>query len=180
MYGRISAAPSEQLMPTASGRTWRTEFQNASVVCPDNVRPEASVIVPETITGKRRPIRSKNVSSAKSAAFPFSVSKIVSTRKRSAPPSASPSIASPYEATSSSKRTLRAPGSLTSGEIDAVRLVGTERAGDEARLVGGLQRPGVGALAREPRRRDVDLAHAALEPIVGLRDRRRVERVGAR
>ena len=55
MYGRISAAPSEQLMPTASGRTCRTEFQNASVVWPDSVRPEASVIVPETITGKRRP-----------------------------------------------------------------------------------------------------------------------------
>ena len=59
MYGRISAAPSEQLRPTASGRTWRTEFQNASVVWPDSVRPDASVIVPETITGKRRPRRSK-------------------------------------------------------------------------------------------------------------------------
>jgi hypothetical protein len=29
----------------------RTEFQNASVVWPDSVRPEASVMVPEIITG---------------------------------------------------------------------------------------------------------------------------------
>ena len=49
MYGRISAAPSAQLRPTASGCAWRTEFQNASGVWPDSVRPEASVIVPETI-----------------------------------------------------------------------------------------------------------------------------------
>ena len=34
-----------------NGSACRTEFQNASVVCPDNVRPEASVIVPEIITG---------------------------------------------------------------------------------------------------------------------------------
>ncbi len=136
-------------------------------------------MVPETMTGKRRPARSKNVSSAKSAAFPFSVSKIVSTRKRSAPPSASPSIASPYEATRSSKRTLRAPGSLTSGDIDAVRLVGPSAPATKRGLSGRLQRPGVGAFARKPRRRDVDLPHAALEPIIGLRDRGRVERVGA-
>ena len=136
MYGRISAAPSEQLMPTASGRTCRTEFQNASVVCPDSVRPEASVIVPDTITGKRRPHRSKQDSSANSAALPFSVSKIVSTRKRSAPPSARLSIASEYEATSSSKRTLRAPGSLTSGEIDAVRLVGPSAPATKRGLAG--------------------------------------------
>jgi len=76
-----------------SGRTCWIEFQNASVVCPDSVRPDASVIVPETITGRRCPTRSENVSSANSAALPLSVSKIVSTRKRSAPPSARFSIA---------------------------------------------------------------------------------------
>ena len=31
-YGRISLAPRAQLRPTRSGRAWRTEFQNASVV----------------------------------------------------------------------------------------------------------------------------------------------------
>ena len=34
MYGRISAAPSAQLRPTASGLTWRIAFQNASGVWP--------------------------------------------------------------------------------------------------------------------------------------------------
>ena len=38
---------------------WRTEFQNASVVCPDSVRPDASVIVPEIITGNSTPRRAK-------------------------------------------------------------------------------------------------------------------------
>jgi len=52
------------------------------------------------------------------------VSNTVSTSRRSAPPSISPSTASRYASTSASKVMLRAPGSLTSGEIDAVRLVG--------------------------------------------------------
>ena len=61
---------------------------------------------------------------AKIAAFALSVSKIVSTSRRSAPPAISPSAASPYASTRSSNDTLRAAGSLTSGEMDAVRLVG--------------------------------------------------------
>jgi hypothetical protein len=54
-YWRSSAAPSAQLRPKLSGRTWFSEFQKASAVCPESVRPEASVIVPEIITGQRRP-----------------------------------------------------------------------------------------------------------------------------
>ena len=46
---------------------------------PERVRPEASVIVPEIITGQRRPRSSNSVSSAKIAALALSVSKIVST-----------------------------------------------------------------------------------------------------
>src|SRR4051794_32399011 len=61
-YGRISLAPSAQLRPTANGRAWRTEFQNASVTCPERVRPDASVIVPDTMTGRRWPTSSKRVS----------------------------------------------------------------------------------------------------------------------
>ncbi len=101
-YGRISAAPSAQLRPTASGRAWRTEFQKASVTCPDRVRPDASVIVPEMITGQRRPRSSKSVSRAKIAAFALSVSKMVSISNRSAPPSTRPLACSRYAATSSS------------------------------------------------------------------------------
>ena len=49
------------MRPTASGRAWRTEFQNASAVWPDSVRPEASVIVPEIISGRRAPRRLERV-----------------------------------------------------------------------------------------------------------------------
>ena len=39
------------MSPTNSGCAWRIEFQNASVVCPESMRPEASVIVPEMTSG---------------------------------------------------------------------------------------------------------------------------------
>ena len=67
-----------------------TEIQNASKVCPERVRPLASVIVPEIISGNLLPCVSKTSSAAKSAALQFSVSKTVSMSKRSAPPSMSP------------------------------------------------------------------------------------------
>ena len=123
-YCRSACAPSAQLSPTLSGRPCATEFQNASVVCPESVRPLASTIVPEIITGSRCPICSNSASSANSAAFALSVSKMVSTRIRSAPPSMRPRAPSVYVATSSSNVTFRKPGSFTSGESDALRLVG--------------------------------------------------------
>ena len=52
------------------------------------------------------------------------MSKIVSTINTSAPPSINARACSRYVETSSSKLTLRKPGSLTSGEIDAVLVVG--------------------------------------------------------
>ena len=48
------------------------------------------MIVPEIITGQRRPRSSNSVSSAKIAALAFRVSKIVSISSTSAPPSTSP------------------------------------------------------------------------------------------
>ena len=89
MYGRSCFAPSAQFKPTASGRACRTEFQNASVVCPDSVRPEASVIVPEMMIGRSIPDSSTACRAAKAAALAFSVSKIVSISSRSTPPSIS-------------------------------------------------------------------------------------------
>ena len=94
MYGLISGAPRAQLRPTAIGLACRIEFQNASVTCPDNVRPEASVMVPEMITGQRRPRSSNSVSTANTAALAFSESKIVSMIRRSTPPSTRPLAAS--------------------------------------------------------------------------------------
>ena len=94
IYGRICFAPSAQLMPTLNSGMCAMEFQNASTVCPDSVRPLRSVIVTETMTGARRPFASKYWSMANSAAFRFSVSKTVSHKSRSTPPSISPLICS--------------------------------------------------------------------------------------
>ena len=64
----------------------RSEFQNASVVWPDRVRPEASVMVPEIITGRPNTGIVENCWMANSAALALSVSKMVSTSRISRPP----------------------------------------------------------------------------------------------
>ena len=64
-------------------------------VWPDRVRPERSVMVPEIMIGRRRPRCRKSSSQAKIAALAFSVSKMVSIRMRSAPPSIRPDNCSP-------------------------------------------------------------------------------------
>ena len=91
---RIAAAPSAQLSPIENGRAWRSECQKAVGVWPDSVRPERSVIVPEIISGRRTPLAAKVCSQANTAALALSVSKIVSIRMRSAPPSIRPEICS--------------------------------------------------------------------------------------
>ena len=59
------------------------------------------------------------------------------------------------------------------------RAVGrADGAGDEARLVRRLRGPGVGRVAGELRRGDIQLVGDRFEPIVGLRDRLRIEGVG--
>jgi hypothetical protein len=68
MCARRSFAPSAQFSPTDSGRACRSEYQKASAVWPDSVRPEASVMVPEISTGRRPPAAAKASSTATSAA----------------------------------------------------------------------------------------------------------------
>jgi hypothetical protein len=82
------------LTPTARSGTWDTEIQKASTVCPERFRPDRSVIVTEATTGTLRPTSSKALWMAASAALPFSVSKTVSTNRRSAPPSRRPAACS--------------------------------------------------------------------------------------
>jgi hypothetical protein len=121
---RRSLAPSAQLRPTLKGRACWTECQKASVVWPESVRPEASVIVPEIITGRRaaalgedfldREDRRLGVQRVEDRLDQDDVGATIEETV----------TASVYEATSSSKVTLRIPASLTSGEMEAVRLVG--------------------------------------------------------
>ena len=94
--GRISRAPSAQLRPTLNGRACAIDTQKASIVWPESVRPLLSVIVTEIMTGTSVhagsfAARASNSSwIATMAAFALSVSKIVSTRSTSAPPSTRP------------------------------------------------------------------------------------------
>ena len=91
----MALAPSAQLRPIVNGLACRTECQKAVGVWPESVRPDRSVIVPEIMTGSRLPVSAKSSSQAKIAALAFSVSKIVSIRMISAPPSISPRNCSP-------------------------------------------------------------------------------------
>ncbi len=124
----MSRAPSAQLMPTLNGRACAIEVQNASIVCPESVRPLRSVMVTEIIRGRRASFgvcRSSYSSSiATMAAFAFSVSTIVSSSSRSQPPSTRPRACSLKASFNSSNVMLRKAGSFTSGEIDRMRLVG--------------------------------------------------------
>ena len=91
----MSVAPSEQFTPTASGFACATDHQKASMVWPESVRPDLSTIVTEITSGTRARPASENTSSiATSAAFAFKVSKMVSRRSRSTPPSSRPSTCS--------------------------------------------------------------------------------------
>jgi hypothetical protein len=76
------------------------------------------------MTGTRRAPSAKSVWIANSAAFKLSVSNVVSGSSKSTPPSRSPRACSLYAAANSSKLIARNPGFSTSGDSDAVRLVG--------------------------------------------------------
>ncbi len=107
-------------MPTISGSACSTEAQNASIVCPLSVRPDRSTIVAEIQSGTSGAASR----AATIAAFAFSVSKIVSSRKRSTPPSASAVICSAYASFTSSKVRVRNDGSSTFGLSDRVTFSG--------------------------------------------------------
>ena len=77
-----------------SGWAWRIDCQNAAGVCPESVRPDRSVIVPEIIRGSCVPCAPMARRLATIAAFALSVSKIVSIRIASTPPRSSASICS--------------------------------------------------------------------------------------
>ena len=86
----MALVPKAQLKPILNSGICEIEFKKASAVCPDNVLPLSSVIVPETIIGKRIFLFSKTTSMANSAALQLRVSNTVSTNNISTPPSSKP------------------------------------------------------------------------------------------
>ena len=101
--GRISVAPSEQFTPTTSGSACSTESQKASTVWPERLRPLLSTAVKESQSGKS----GATSCAATIAAFALSVSKTVSIRSRSTPPSRRARIWWAYASTTSSKVAAR-------------------------------------------------------------------------
>ena len=155
------AAPSEQFTPTISGSACSTDAQNASTVWPERLRPLWSIAVKEI----QRGTSGATSSAAAIAAFAFSVSKTVSIRSRSTPPSTSAAICSAYASRTSSNVADAEAGSSTFGETESETFSGPTDAGDEA---AGLVAP---PRAREPRALEAHLGGVLLERVVGLADR---------
>ena len=101
--GRISVAPREQLTPTMNGSACSTEIQNASEVWPERLRPLLSTAVNESQSGSS----GATSRAATIAALAFRVSKMVSIRRRSTPPSRSAAICSTYASRTASNVTAR-------------------------------------------------------------------------
>ena len=137
------------MTPTTSGCACSTEIQNASTVCAERFRPLRSIAVNESQSG------SSGAAScaAKIAALQLSVSKTVSMRSRSTPPSRSARICSAYTSTTSSNVAERYAGSSTRGESESETLSGpTEPA--------TMPSNSVADLACEPRSLQYDISAA--------------------
>ena len=175
----MSSAPSAQLRPTLNGRACAIEIQKASTVWPDSVRPLRSVIVTDSITGISTPRRSNTLRTARRRGL--RVQRVEDGLDQQQVDAA---VEQPLDLRlvrlAHLRRTLtaRKAGSLTSGEIDSVRLSRADGAGDVARVIGRQRIPLVHGRTRHARCRDVEFVRDGLEPVVGLRDRGAVERVG--
>ena len=121
----MSRAPIEQLRPRLTTFSKPSiETRSASSDWPERIRPLRSDTVTETITGICRPMLRETSRAAISALFRLSVSKTVSARIRSEPPSTSAAICSRQARRRSSNVMFRIAGSSTCGLIEAERFVG--------------------------------------------------------
>ena len=177
--GRRSLAPSAQLRPIASGCAWRTEYQNASAVWPDSVRPEASVIVPEIITGRRPPRVLEHLLDREQRGL--GVERVEDGLDHQHVGAAVDQALDGFAVgpRSSSKLIARKPGSFTSGLSEAVRLVGPSTPITKRGLSGRLRASAASQASRgNARAFAVEFAHQVLQVVVGQRDRGGVEGVG--
>ncbi|CDA21322.1 unknown [Bacteroides sp. CAG:144] len=120
----MSRAPKEQFSPIDKISACCTEARNAPSVCPDKVRPPVSERVTESMIGIFFPLSCMDSTAAYNAALALRVSKIVSMRSKSTPPSMSAVICSRYASARSSNVNARKAGLLTSGDMEQVLLVG--------------------------------------------------------
>ena len=100
----MSSAPKEQLRPTLKMfSSCCTDARKASRVCPESVRPLASVMVTLSITGISLPVATLTLLAAARAALALRVSNMVSISQMSTPLSLNTVICSVYASHSSSK-----------------------------------------------------------------------------
>ena len=172
-YGRISGAPSAQLMPTMSGsacaiespeRVDRLPRERAAAPVGDGDRePERRSPAPPRAWRRARPcverVEDRLEQEQVDAAVDQPAHLLARTPSRSW-----------------SNVTARNAGSSTLGEIESVPLSGRSSRRRSA-AVRRARGPLVGGAAREPRALDVHLVDGVLEAVVGLGDRRRGERV---
>ena len=161
-----------------TGWACRTEFQNAAGVWPDSRRPGA--------VGDGAGDHHRHVDAARLASFRdgvdrrLGVERVENRLDQQQVGAAVDQACAPARhrrRATASKVTARKPGLLTSGEIDAVRLVGPSAPATKRRRPSSFS-ASVGRLAREPRARDVELVGDVLHAVVGLGDRGGGERVG--
>ena len=170
-YGRSSRAPSEQLTPTISGSACSIDAQNASIVCPLSVRPDRSTIVTEIQSGSSR----RDV--ARRGDRRLRVQRVEDRLDQEQVGAAVGQAADLLRVRLAHLRRTCAsgsPGSSTFGLSDSVMFSGpTEPATNLP--------PAASAASRASRAPATFISYALLgEPVVGLADRRRRERVRRR
>ena len=175
-WARISRAPSAQLRPTDTGFTCASEFQNASGVWPDSVRPERSVIVPESMTGSSTPDLRERVAGAGVGGLGVQrvEDRLDEQQVRAAFDEAERRLA--IGVAQLIERDRAKAGIAHVGRDRRRAVGGAERAGDEAAAAVLLLRH-VAGLARKPRAVAVERVHVGLAAVIGLRDRGGGERV---
>ena len=122
--GRSCSAPNEQFSPTENGLRCCSEYQKASGVWPERLRPERSVMVPESMIGSSTPISSNTCSTAKPRRL--GVQRVEDSLDQDELDAAldQPARLRGIGLDQLVEAHIAEAGLLTSGEIDAVRLVG--------------------------------------------------------
>ena len=160
------------MSPTLNGRAWRIECQNASGVWPDSVRPLASVIVPEIISGSAEPEPLEQLVDGEDRRL-----RVERVEDRLDDEEVHATLDQPVGRLAVGGDELVEPDVPGTGVGDVRRdrrgpVRRSDRPADVARAAGLARLERIGGLPGEPGRGDVHLADDALEAVVGLGDRR--------
>ena len=177
----MSRAPSAQLMPTENGLACAIDTQNASIVWPDSVRPLRSVTVTEIITsGRDVGIRDSGFEDLldrdqRRLGVERVEDRLDQEQIDAAVDQPADLLGVRLAHLVECRRPERRVADVRRNRERPVHR--PDRAGDEPRLVGRAGRPLVARAAGQARAFEIELVRERLEPVVGLHNRRAVERV---